>query len=68
MSGRPARVLWRSGHEAERDNIAVIEVMVAKLAPEFWRILRERLERELSHAARLGTLSITYASDEGRLA
>ncbi|XUJ34566.1 hypothetical protein ACQ5SK_48180 [Bradyrhizobium japonicum] len=30
-----------------------------KLAPEFWRILRERLERELSHAVRLGTLSIT---------
>ncbi|AHY49478.1 hypothetical protein JEY40_34060 [Bradyrhizobium japonicum] len=44
----PGQGLWRSGHETERDNIAVIEVMAAKLAPEFWRTLRERLERELS--------------------
>lgn len=26
----------------------VVEVMTAKLAPEFWRSLRERLQRELS--------------------
>lgn len=26
----------------------MIEVMAAKLAPEYWRSLRERLERELS--------------------
>ncbi|WP_354234677.1 MULTISPECIES: hypothetical protein [unclassified Bradyrhizobium] len=32
----------------ERDTIAVVEVMAAKLAPEFWRFLRERLQRELS--------------------
>jgi hypothetical protein len=44
----PGQGLWRSGDETERDNIAVIEVMAAKLAPEFWRALRERLERELS--------------------
>ncbi|WP_244433058.1 hypothetical protein [Bradyrhizobium japonicum] len=44
----PGQGLWRSGHETERDNIAVIEVMAAKLAPEFWRTLCERLERELS--------------------
>ncbi|MCP3402042.1 MULTISPECIES: hypothetical protein [unclassified Bradyrhizobium] len=43
----PGQGLWRSGEETERDNIVVIEVMAAKLAPEFWRTLRERLEREL---------------------
>ena len=44
----PGLGLWRSGNETERDNIAVVEVMAAKLAPEYWRSLRERLERELS--------------------
>jgi hypothetical protein len=44
----PGQGLWRSGRTIERDNIAVVEVMAAKLAPEFWRPLRERLERELS--------------------
>jgi len=44
----PGQGLWRSGNETERDNIAVVEVMAAKLAPEYWRSLRERLERELS--------------------
>jgi hypothetical protein len=44
----PGQGLWRSGNETERDNIAVIEVMAAKLAPEYWRSLRERLERELA--------------------
>ncbi|MBR0945453.1 MULTISPECIES: hypothetical protein [Bradyrhizobium] len=44
----PAKGLWRSGDTTERDDIAVVEVMAAKLAPEFWRSLRERLERELS--------------------
>jgi hypothetical protein len=33
---------------AERDNIAVIEVMTEELAPNYWRSLRKRLERELS--------------------
>lgn len=44
----PGQGLWRSGEETQRDTIAAIEVMAAKLAPEFWRSLRERLERELS--------------------
>jgi hypothetical protein len=48
LSVRRGQGLWRSGDRTERDNIAVIEVMAAKLAPEYWRSLRERLERELS--------------------
>ncbi|MGY4358488.1 hypothetical protein ACVWZR_007613 [Bradyrhizobium sp. i1.3.1] len=44
----PGQGLWRSGEETMRDNIAVIEVMAAKLAPELWGSLRERLERELA--------------------
>jgi hypothetical protein len=44
----PGQGLWRSGSETERDNIAVVEVMAERLVPEFWRSLRERLERELS--------------------
>ena len=44
----PGQGLWRSDGTTERDTIAVIEVMAAKLAPEFWRSLRERLKRELS--------------------
>jgi hypothetical protein len=39
----PGQGLWRSGGTTEQDNIAVIEVMAAKLAPEFWRSLRQRL-------------------------
>jgi hypothetical protein len=35
---------WRD----RRDNIAVIEVMAGQLEPEYWKRLRERLERELS--------------------
>ncbi|WP_245444379.1 hypothetical protein [Bradyrhizobium sp. Y36] len=44
----PAQGLWGSGDTTERDDIAVVEVIAAKLAPEFWRSLRERIERELS--------------------
>ncbi|MEY9418008.1 hypothetical protein ABIF69_004450 [Bradyrhizobium japonicum] len=44
----PGQGLWRSGGTTECDEVAVVEVMAAKLAPEFWRALRERLERELS--------------------
>jgi hypothetical protein len=36
------------GGGTERDTIAVVEVMAAKLAKDYWRSLRERLERELS--------------------
>ncbi len=44
----PGQGLWRSGDTTERDDVAVVEVMAAKLAPEFWGAQRERLERELS--------------------
>jgi hypothetical protein len=44
----PAQGLWRDGGQTERDNIAVVEVMAAKLASDYWRSMRERLERELS--------------------
>jgi hypothetical protein len=43
----PGQGLWRSGSTTERDEVAVVEVMAAKLAPEFWGALRERLEGEL---------------------
>lgn len=44
----PGQGLWRNGGETERDNIAVIEVMTEKLAPDYWQALRLRLEKELS--------------------
>ena len=44
----PGEGLWRRGGRTERDEVAVVEVMAAKLAPESWRSLRERLERELA--------------------
>jgi hypothetical protein len=44
----PGEGLWHSGGETQRDNIAVIEVMVNRLEPEFWKALRARFERELS--------------------
>ena len=44
----PGLGLWRSDGETQRDNIAVIEVMAGQLEPEYWKRLRERLERELS--------------------
>ncbi|MBV8918319.1 MAG: hypothetical protein JOZ76_09505 [Bradyrhizobium sp.] len=44
----PGQGMWQSGRETERDNIAVVEVMTEVLVPEFWRSLRERLEKELS--------------------
>lgn len=44
----PGQGLWSSGGETQRDNIAVIEVMADQLEPEYWKGLRERLERELS--------------------
>ncbi|MGL9622340.1 hypothetical protein QRQ56_30600 [Bradyrhizobium sp. U531] len=44
----PGQGLWRSGDTTERDDVAVVEVMAAKLAPEFWASLRQRLERELA--------------------
>jgi hypothetical protein len=44
----PGQGLWRSGGETESDTIAVVEVMTDQLAPNYWRSLREKLERELS--------------------
>ena len=40
--------LWRDDGTTERDTIAVVEVMAEELAKDYWRKLRERLERELS--------------------
>jgi hypothetical protein len=45
---RPRRGSLEAGGETQRDNIAVIEVMAGQLEPEYWKRLRERLERELS--------------------
>ncbi len=44
----PGQGLWRNGGRTEQDDVAVVEVMAPKLAPQFWGSLRERLERELS--------------------
>jgi hypothetical protein len=43
----PGEGLWQSERETERDNIAVIEVMVDGLDRKFWKALRRRLERDL---------------------
>jgi len=39
----PGQGLWHSGSGTEKDSIAVIEVMVDRLDPVFWRSLRERV-------------------------
>jgi hypothetical protein len=44
----PGQGLWQSGGATEKDNIAVIEVMVERLDHPYWQSLRERLEEELS--------------------
>ena len=44
----PGKGLWQTGGKVEQDNIAVIEVMTAKIDPVYWAKLRERLERELA--------------------
>jgi hypothetical protein len=44
----PGQGLWRSGGETQRDHIALIEVMADRLEPQFWKVLRERIEGELS--------------------
>lgn len=44
----PGQGLWQGGRGTEKDSIAVVEVMVDRLDPAFWRLLRERVERELS--------------------
>jgi hypothetical protein len=44
----PGQGLWESGGATEKDNIAVIEIMVECLDHPYWQSLRERLELELS--------------------
>jgi hypothetical protein len=44
----PGQGLWQSEGATEKDKIAVVEVMVERIDPVFWRSLRETLERELS--------------------
>jgi hypothetical protein len=44
----PGQGLWQSGGGTEQDGIAVVEVMVESIDPDFWQSLRERLERELA--------------------
>jgi hypothetical protein len=44
----PGQGLWESGGATEKDNIAVIEVMVECLDHPYRQSLRERLELELS--------------------
>lgn len=44
----PGKGLWQSGGEVPEDNIAVIEVMTAKIDPAYWAKLRQRLEQDLS--------------------
>lgn len=44
----PGQGLWRGSAGTERDTIAVVEVMAEKLTRDYWRLLRERLERDLS--------------------
>ena len=44
----PGEGLWRGGGGTERDAIAVVEVMTEGLRPDYWRTMRERLERELA--------------------
>jgi hypothetical protein len=43
----PGQGLWRSGGQTERDSIAVVEVMAERLLPDYWRSLRQRLQKEL---------------------
>ena len=44
----PGQDLWQSGSGVERGNIAVVAVMTDRLDADYWRALRERLERELA--------------------
>jgi hypothetical protein len=41
------RGLWHDGRQTEHDTVVVIEIMTERLARDYWRSLRERLEREL---------------------
>jgi len=43
----PGEGLWEEGKKTEKDDIAVIEVMVKQLDELYWSHLKARLEREL---------------------
>ncbi len=43
----PGTGLWQSGGGAEKDSIAVVEVMAEEIDRVYWQSLRRRLEREL---------------------
>jgi hypothetical protein len=47
FSRAPGEGLWQDGGRTEHDDIAVVEVMADALDPEYWRLLRKRLEQEL---------------------
>jgi hypothetical protein len=42
----PAEGRWKSGQSTERDDIAVIEVMVETVERDYWAEMRRRLENE----------------------
>lgn len=44
----PAEGRWESGNTTQKDDIAVIEVMVETVEHKYWSSLRQRLERELA--------------------
>jgi hypothetical protein len=46
----PGEGLWRTGGETQRDNIAVVEVMVKDIDRAFWHSLRQRIERDLGQS------------------
>ena len=43
----PAEGLWRDEGAVERDEIVIFEVMTDELDQQWWRALREELERDL---------------------
>jgi hypothetical protein len=47
----PAEGVWAHGGGRQRDNIAVVEVMVQSLDAGWWRDFRQRLERLLDQEA-----------------
>lgn len=44
----PAEGFWSTEHSLARENIAVLEVMTETFDETFWRVLRRRLEQDLS--------------------
>ena len=46
LSRAPAEGLWEEDGKVEHDEIVTVEVVAEKLEREWWRKLRERLERD----------------------